>query len=251
MTKIILKDIDAIQTILGVYASLNTGHKVISIENEDNDGMPQTIIQFEEGEPEFVASLGDLLDEKSKRCYYFLDHRKIKNKLWRIMYDFTSNGPLPQTTDKPCWWCRHPFSTIPIGVPVKYNSHKTSGIEKERYEKKTSSSDSNNDFFETLGLFCSFPCCKAYILDQKNSLRYKESLTLLTLLFTILYEGVDPKFPSAPSWKLLKEYGGHMTIQIFRQTFGVLEFTPTVNTRRPYMYNSSEYIKEKKIKLKV
>jgi hypothetical protein len=252
MTRIILKGINAIQTIFGAYAA-TVGNKVITIEGDDKDSLPQTIIQMEEDEPECVATMGELLNEKSKRCYYFLDHRKIKNKLWRIMYDFTSNGPLPQTTSKPCWWCRHSFSTTPIGAPIKYNSHKISGVEKERYEEKAGgvgAGTGTNDFFETTGLFCSFPCCKAYILDQRGSIRFKESLSLLSLLFTRLYGVIEPDFPSAPTWKLLKDYGGHMTIQQFRQAFGVLEYTSTVNTRRPYMYSSSEYIKEKKIRLK-
>jgi len=40
-----------------------------------------------------------------------------------------------------------------------------------------------------------------------------------------------------------------LTILEFRATFGKIEYLETVNTRRPYMYCSSQYIAEKKIKM--
>lgn len=243
-----LKNFSGVQAILAGYVE-SSSTKILNIETEND--MPQTIIGDEENEE---TPISDLLHEKSKRCYYFLDKKK-QTKYWRIMYDLTLSGPLPQTTNKNCWWCRSKFQTIPIGCPIKYNNHKDSSIEKERFEQKRKAKGvsvpdtGDTDFFETIGIFCSFPCCKAYILEQKNLGKYSESLTLLTLLFKKIFAGVEPDFPIAPSWKLLKEYGGHLTIQEFRQTFGIFEYVNTVNFRRHYMYNTSEYIEEKKIKL--
>ncbi|HMP28235.1 MAG TPA: hypothetical protein PKD85_01460 [Saprospiraceae bacterium] len=249
--RIVLKNISALQTILAEYAEYAGYKDVLTIGDDEIDNLPQTFIPNDEDNAEIPIS--DLLYEKSKRAYHFLDNRKRKNKLWRIMYDFTTYGPLPSSTTKPCWWCRHSFQTSPIGCPMKYNPHKSSGVEKERYDQKMrniglGSCDDKNDFFETIGIFCSFPCCKAYILDQRGSLKYNESSTLLSLLFLKLY-GKAPEFPHAPSWKLLKDYGGHLSIAEFRETFGRLEYSTSINVRRPYMYCTSEYIKEKKIKL--
>lgn len=273
-----LKDISAIQTVLSAFATRNS-KKLLDINENAKDSIPQTFLSQEIEEIAEIP-MADLLHEKSKRAYYFLDARKAQNKFWAIMIDVTQNGPLPNTTQKPCWWCRHKFSTKPIGCPLKYHPQKSTGIEKERFEEKLKSAGlpvDSNDFFETEGCFCSFPCCKAFILDQKGSVKYKESLTLLSLLFSILYStdkrpvgifsldrtknptkqdalktnDADEKrdFPVAPSWKLLKDYGGHLTIEQWRATFGKLEYDPTVNTRRPYMFCSSQYISEKKIKL--
>lgn len=280
-TTFVLKDISAIQTVLSTYAFRGGSGKLLSMDDEDggDDEIPQTLLSGGI-DVDMDIPIVDLLHEKSKRAYYFLDARKVQNKFWGIMIDATINGPLPGTTQKPCWWCRHKFNTRPIGCPLKYNTHKTSGVEKERFEEKLKAANletSTNDFFETEGMFCSFPCCKAFILDQKGSVKYKESLTLLSILFSILFstdkhpvgifslgrtkkktltiknhpEDVNEEldFPAAPSWRLLKDYGGHLTIEEFRSTFGKLEYDLTVNTRRPYMYSSSQYVSEKKIKL--
>lgn len=250
---ITLKDISAIQTILAGYSSARPAHrtsKVIELQNPDGD-LPQTFIPGTDDELERDIPITELLHEKSKRGFYFLDTRKSPNKFWGIMIDITANGPLPGSTKAPCWWCRHSFQTRPIGCPLKYNGHRNSGVEKERFDEKAVAANidcSTNDFFETEGCFCSFPCCKAYILDQRSSVKYKESAALLTLLFFKLF-GVISDFPCAPTWKILKEYGGHLTITEFRATFGKIEYLETVNTRRPYMYCSSQYISEKKIKM--
>jgi hypothetical protein len=249
-SKVVLKNISALQTILGEYA-IKDSADILTIGDDEDDILPQTLLPNDEDNAEIPIS--DLLYEKSKRSYYFLDNRKKKIKMWRIMYDFTTYGPLPSSTTKPCWWCRHTFQTSPIGCPMKYNPHKVSGVEKDRYDQKMkevglSSCDDQNDFFETTGIFCSFPCCKAYIFDQKNSLKYNESSTLLSLLFHKL-SGKPPNFPKAPLWKTLKDYGGHLSIFEFRETFGRIEYSPSINTRRPYMYCTSEYIKEKRVKL--
>lgn len=272
-TSFILTDISAIQTVLSSFTPKRKQGKLLGMD-ENKDTLPQTLLT--QGNIEEISDIpvSELLYEKSKRAYYFLDTRKIQNKFWVIMIDVTLNGPLPSSIQKPCWWCRHKFGTKPIGCPLRYHPHKKTGIEKERFEDKMKNADlptTTNDFFETEGCFCSFPCCKAFILDQKGSVKYKESLTLLSLLFSILYStdtrpvGVfaigknktedttktEDKydFPAAPSWKLLKDYGGHLTIEEWRSTFGKLEYDPTVNSRRPYMFCSSQYISEKKIKL--
>lgn len=245
-TSFVLSDVSAIQVILSGYASQNK--KLLIEDNETDETLPQTLISSDEDADIPVI---DLLHEKSRKAYYFLDSRKIQVKYWGVMLDVTANGSLPSSTNKPCWWCRNPFKNSPIGCPLVYHSHKAGGIDKERFEEKLKAAGipaDKNDFFETEGYFCSSPCCKAYILSQKNDVKYKDSSALLSLLISILYKRRDI-IPAAPSWKLLKEYGGHLTIQEFRSSFGKLEYQETVNTRRPYMFCSSQYISEKRLKL--
>jgi hypothetical protein len=203
--------------------------------------------------------ISELMHEKSKRAYYFLDARKIQTKFWMNCISAETGGPMPVSTTKPCWWCRTTFTTRPIGCPLLYSV--ATGIEKERFEKHlTLNNWSNrlrtdeegegregldhrhqNDFFEVEGVFCSFCCCKSYVLDQRSNPKYKESLALLGQLFQF-YHGVAPDFPRAPSWKLLKEFGGHLTVKEFRATFGKIEYTETTNACRPYMFCSAQYV---------
>lgn len=247
----ILTEINALQTILAhnVGANLNSRKKVF-VKADDPQDLPQTLITYNDENEDIHIT--ELMQDKSKRAFYFLDSHKTQNKCWANMIDVTLNGCLPPTTRKPCWWCRNSFSGMPIGCPIFYYPQKTSGVEKERFEEKLLAANlptDTNNFFETEGYFCSFPCCKAYILDQKSGVRYKESLALLSLLFFILTDGQHADFPTAPTWKVLKDYGGHLTIKEFRSTFGKLEYRETVNSRRPYMYCSSQYLLEKRVKL--
>lgn len=242
----VLPNVSAVQTILSSYAIKKT--RKIIVEENDKDSLPQTIIRCDE---DMDIPVSDILHEKSKKAYYFLDTRKIQNKYWGVMLDVTMNGCLPTTTTKPCWWCRNSFKTSPVGCPLFYHAHKKEGIDKERFEEKIKILNlpvDKNDFFETEGIFCSFPCCKSYILNQRNSTRHKDSAALLSMLFYTLYRKKQ-NIPLAPSWKNLIEYGGHLTIQEFRSSFGKLEYEETVNTRRPYMFCSSQYIAEKRLKL--
>lgn len=258
-TTFTLKGVNVIQLMLSRNVK---SKKPMFIEGDNDSTIPSTILDTDSDD----IPISDLLHERSKRVLYFLDTRKIQHKLWGIMIDVTENGPLPVTTSKPCWWCHHTFYTMPIGCPLRYHSHPTTisggaanasagigpSLFQKRFEEKLISANyditSGSDFFETEGYFCSFPCCKAYITYQKNSIKYKDSNSLLSLLYRTFYKR-EADFPEAPSWKLLKEYGGHLTIEEFRATFGQLEFSETVNIRRPYMFCASQYIAEKRVKL--
>lgn len=214
---------------------------------DSKDSISSTIIDDDTQD----ITISELLHDKSKRCSYFLDTRKIQHKYWANMVDVTENGPLPINTSKPCWWCRHPFYTTPIGCPLRYYPHSENNPLQKRFEEKMKEANyknSTNDFFETEGLFCSFPCCKAYIISQKSNVKYKESCPLLTLLYKNLMDNSSTIFPEAPHWSILKDYGGHLSIEEFRASFGQLEFIETVNVKRPLMFCTSSFIQEKRVK---
>lgn len=225
------------------------------------EGIHQTIVDLTPGQEEDV-NMSSLTHDKSKRAMWFLDSHKTKAKYWVSMIDVTQSesttkteggiiGSLPSHTSKPCWWCRHTFATKVLGCPIKYNPCKLNSVERTRVEQKFRKSKlptTSFDFFETEGIFCSFPCIKAYILSHNLNSRYKESSTLLSLLYLKLTGSSISYIPPAPSWKVLIEYGGHLNIKEYRATFGKLEYTETVSIRRPYMFCSSKYIEERRIK---
>lgn len=142
-----------------------------------------------------------------------------------------------------CFWCRNPFTTIPVGCPIKYVNNKiiklhTSEITKEKYviyqkitKKEFEEQENNenfdekdtklirNDYYETDGSFCSFNCCLAFINDNVHNSIYINSKNLLMKMYTEIYKENLVKITPAPSWRLLKEYGGFMNIQEFRDSF--------------------------------
>jgi hypothetical protein len=63
----------------------------------------------------------------------------------------------------------------------------------------------------------------AYI-HEHNSFIYKDSNCQINLLYKMLYGLNKTKIIPAPSWKLLKNYGGTLSIEEFRKSFDVISF---------------------------
>ena len=178
-TTFILKDISAVQTVLSAFAFKSSRNGKLLDMDDNGDSIPQTLLSQGEVNEMTDIPVADLLYEKSKRAYYFLDTRKMQNKFWSVMIDVTANGPLPNTIQKPCWWCRHKFSTKPIGCPLKYHSQKSSGIEKERFEEKLKAANlptTTNDFFETEVYFAAFHVVKHSSSIKKDLSNIKNRL---------------------------------------------------------------------------
>lgn len=158
-----------------------------------------------------------------------VDARKNTHKLWSVCVTNLSS-PLPQYTSRPCWWCRTPFDTLAYGCPMRFvpaKSHAYTSLQKLLKTKNVILPE--DGYFETEGVFCSFKCMKAYAISEENIC----SFTLIKMLAKRM--GVnDDTLVSAPDWRLLKDYGGHLTISEFRSSEGVV-YVPSPNILRPHM----------------
>lgn len=94
-----------------------------------------------------------------------------------------------------CWWCKNTFTTPKVSLPEQYY----------------------NDTFYCIGNFCSYNCSKAYNVDINDNQIWKRE-SLLNLLYYLTY-GYYKEILIAPSWLLLKEFGGFMSINDFRKSF--------------------------------
>ena len=94
-----------------------------------------------------------------------------------------------------CWWCRNCFNTPGLELPEDYY---------------------NETFFCT-GNYCSFNCMKKYNLELNDSLTWKRD-SLINLFYFKLYNKYTEINP-APHWITLKEYGGCLTLEEFRNNF--------------------------------
>lgn len=194
-----------------------------------------------------VTKISDLTIQNKTEHISFLDDVKNNKNLIITMKDFLTKESIPKQTNISCYWCRHKFDTIPIGCPIRYipsqyEKKYFSEITKDKYvirqnitnQKKNIIQDKENiidkEYYETDGIFCSFNCCLAFIEDRrlaKNSL-YNQSFNLLMKIYTEVYfdKGIEtiPPLVKAPHWRLLKEYGGVMSIDEFRKTFFSKEY---------------------------
>lgn len=91
-----------------------------------------------------------------------------------------------------CWWCCHTIHGNILHMPVEYK----------------------NDQFKTRGQFCSWECMKAY--NKKTEMYYScRIMDLITLYRKRVYGKIEP-IKSAPDRFTLKEFGGVLSIEEFR-----------------------------------
>lgn len=117
-----------------------------------------------------------------------------KRGYFHILHKFVQDGWL-EKTDVCCWWCCHDFDSIPVGLPIHY--------------------DSITRKFRVKGVFCSFACMIAY----KNSVPTRQVDYLIKFLYQQLTsESLATKLEPAPPRCTLKMFGGELTIDEFRNS---------------------------------
>ncbi len=236
-----LRGIDVENVLYHHYGDHTTNSTCVDVE-DDNKGTYQRVPQKQNA-------------RKNKRSMIFTSHTKNQSRMYAVMIDVTQNGALPRITHRPCWWCRTSFTNTPIGCPIRYVTCKKGSLEEKRFneyiKKINLTSDGTTDFFETEGIFCSLSCAKAHVIDElsKGKTKFKKSLTLLSLMRTRSGDNSNDPIAVAPSWKLINEWGGHLSIQEYRESFGRVEYVETVNARRPMLYSTSQYFQEKIIRV--
>ena len=147
-----------------------------------------------------------------------------------------------------CWWCRHPIpkNCIPIGCPITFNpsivsktfyseiSKDTFTIREKIPNSKIDSLDlknnnticiKNKNYYNVDGIFCSFNCCKAWILDNKHNSIYDNSDKLLVHMYNQIFDQKIKNITPADDWKLLKNKGGGiLDIETFRNNFNKVTY---------------------------
>lgn len=96
-----------------------------------------------------------------------------------------------------CWWCTLPIDGEVLKLPYKM----------ERSGK-----------YHVMGNFCSWECMKTYNMHE-NKIKFGEIQTFITSMRLKRY-GKIMKLGCAPSRYALKKFGGTMTEQEFRASFG-------------------------------
>lgn len=100
-----------------------------------------------------------------------------------------------KNVNKKCFHCHNFFENSPYYLPFDYCQ------ELDRYK--------------IYGNFCSPNCVKTYCLDNKH---FQTKLYLVGSFYRKLF-GSNFRIKPAPSHLTLKEYGGHLTIEEFRESF--------------------------------
>jgi len=130
--------------------------------------------------------------DKNRQMYCKTQHKCSEN----ILKDFNT-ATWPTETPIYCWWCCHPFNSIPCSIPEKII----------------------DDTFIVYGIFCSPECGAAYLFNDCNHSDSQDIWTkysLLNLLYKDMYN--DKQIEQAYSRQVLKIFGGPLSITEFRNT---------------------------------
>lgn len=195
-------------------------------------------------------------------CVSFLDKSKQNIKTTISMIDFQTNKEI-QNNDYCCFWCKHEFDSNPIGCPIKYLEYKANkeynsimskekhviqqNITKDEYKELNSENIIKGGYYLTDGVFCSFNCCKSWIIDNNFKKIYEDSESLLLKLYREFNDIsiFDIKITPAPSWRILKKYGGFKTIEEFRSELNCIDYTyhGTINPMVSIQHLYQEHLK--------
>ena len=205
-------------------------------------------ITIDEKVPQNTTKISDLcVNRNTPEIISFIDESKKPHKCTISMIDFNTEKEFPYSDIYDCFWCRNPIpeTVLAIGCPVKYISTQAvktyySEISKDKYvirenitiKRQKSIEDSKNNqlsiikknYYLTDGIFCSFNCCMAYIEDNKCNSIYDRSEMLLLKMYHDIYPTKVVCIDKAPHWRKLKQCGGELVINEFRDSFNKIEY---------------------------
>ena len=182
-----------------------------------------------------VTKLEDLgIDEKQINIEPTLTLRTKANTFhyFSHLHDYLAMKAMPNSTTIPCFYCTEPFSNAPLGIPVGFvpSYYEQKGPDGECYPITLTSAKRKNevkelghrvierDYYETDGNFCSFPCMIAYY-GQHRDMYTDTTMPLMKRMHMELMGHALPR-DAAPSIRLLKKFGGHLSINEWRSVEG-------------------------------
>ena len=198
------------------------------------------------------TKINDVIPDEIESSIIFLDENKRDNKCSATMIDILSQKSMPEKTNIKCYWCKSNFECKPIGCPIKYvntiiEKSYVSHITKDKYYMRENIIKSKLkyimekkdfdittfpfDHYLTDGIFCSFNCTLAFIKDNNQDVFYKESYSLLHCLYYDLVGKKITKITPSPHWRLLKDFGGSLSIEEYRNKFNCVDYRFMFNIR--------------------
>jgi hypothetical protein len=190
--------------------------------------------------PQNTTNIADLSSNRLPEVISFLDEAKKIHNCSVCISDFRSNKP-SNSIDSECWWCLHPFTSIPLGCPVSYSPNRAlkeyhSDISRDTYRIKENITEhrksmikdervviDSDEHYETDGSFCSFHCVASYIDENKHNSLYRLSESLLTKMYYSLMNTRIKYITRAPHQRMLKKRGGPWSIEEFRSKFNKVD----------------------------
>jgi hypothetical protein len=185
--------IDTEKEIIITYLPININDVDTNIEkNFDNDDI------FIKSETFYSDKKQNSSEEKIKKKIDILNisvESETKSTSVRNNFNKINIYNITITQDTKCWWCKHNFCTPNLSLPEQYF----------------------DNIFYCIGNFCSWECIKAYNIDTNDNCIWKRE-SLINLMYYLTYGNFN-EIRSAPSWLTLEDFGGNLSISLFRRNF--------------------------------
>lgn len=185
--------IDTEKEIIITYLPININDIDINIDNEiGNDDI------FIKSETFYSDKKQNLSEEKIKKKIDILNisaDSETKSTSIRNNFNKINIYNIIITQDTKCWWCKHNFCTPNLSLPEQYF----------------------DNIFYCIGNFCSWECIKAYNIDTNDNCIWKRE-SLINLMYYLTYGNFN-EIRTAPSWLTLEDFGGNLSINLFRKNF--------------------------------
>lgn len=202
------------------------------------------------------TKIAELPKDGKQANFSFVDEAKIEHVCSITMKNLLNKNIMEQSGGYHCYWCRNAFETRPVGCPIDFISDRIykkyySEITKNHYVLQETITNSqlqqiddipmNNFTFEHSeqtfylvdGIFCSFNCCLAFIENHEQNPIYSKSKMYLNKIYRDLFPNVTNVISPAPSWRLLKEYGGELSVNEYRKNFYKVDYQEYNEFLRP------------------
>lgn len=176
--------------------------------NEESDGMfkndipGDSVCQKCAKNEKSLNLLKSKLEKYEKKEKIDRSNKIYNNDLNFISYKSGKKTIIKKTNCK-CWWDAHNFTSLPCFLPELYH----------------------NNTYHVTGCFCSFNCALAYNLYFVKDSKIHQRKALIYKLYRELYrlnsdEIIEIK--EAPPKEILEDFGGKMSIDIFRRSFATI-----------------------------
>lgn len=159
-------------------------------ENETNDQVKYLLKKINERD-QIIKDLKDKLNS-SKRLTNGVNEKKVQEMGLKLLSLDNKKISLNKGNCR-CWWDHNDFAEYPSFIVERYH----------------------NKVYYVIGCFCSASCALAYNIKYLDDYRVSERHGLTVQLHREM-TGSNNDVPIAPSWLTLKDYGGPLTIESFR-----------------------------------
>lgn len=150
------------------------------------------------------TSIYDIMEQKLMDDIDTVDYCNSNNTLnyTKLPSRFTGVDTWVKTTDILCWNCTLNFNNMPLFIPRTIEPNNVN----------------NGYIIHTEGCFCSFNCVLSYIITYSSNTNDKlNKQAMLEFLYELIHNQKPKYIRPAPSKYLMKQYGGMMDQNEYKQ----------------------------------